>query len=681
VTVTSRCGTPGHRGSAVTLNNVGDTTGSTAAAPLPSSGQGNTGRTDEPLVGQLLDGRYRVESRIARGGMATVYAATDMRLERLVALKVMHPSFAEDPEFVGRFVREARSAARLSDPHVVAVFDQGETASGVVYLVMEFVDGRTLRDIIREQGRLTPSQALTILEPVAEALAAAHRAGLIHRDIKPENVLVDDRGRVKVADFGLARAVTPSTTSAATQGLLIGTVAYLSPEQVESGSATARSDVYGAGVLLFELVTGRVPFSGETPLAVAYKHVNHDVPLPSEVVPGIPAQVDALVERATARDASERFADGAALLAAIRTARTVLPAPTPLSQADTVIVDRSAGAAAVGGVVIDNATRQNTAVLPAPSEASDVAADDEPPGPPRKRRGRRWFFRLLLLIVVAALAVGGYLIWHQLQQVAVPDVVNRTPQQASTLLTRSGLKLAIAGQTFSETIAPGRVVSTSPLAGAKASKGATINALISKGPERHAVPSVKGLTPVAATAALQAQHLNVGVTSYAYDDVVTKGLVIRTNPVQGTPLRRNAAVDLVVSKGPAPVPMPNVVGKTQAQATALLAANGLTVATVTKTYSSTVLANVVMSATPHAGATVFRGSTVALVVSKGPPPVTVPGVRDLPVAQAVRELESRGLHVALTYPFGSAVLGRVLAQSPSAGSVVPRGTTVTLRVV
>ena len=271
-----------------------DRGGSTA----PSGSAGASGPSD-PLIGTLVDGRYQVVARIARGGMATVYEAVDTRLDRTVALKMMSAALAEDPGFVTRFRREARAAAQLSHPHVVGVFDQGE-AAGIPYLAMEYVPGRTLRDVLRDYGALTPEQALTVLDPVLEALSAAHDAGFVHRDIKPENILISDDGRVKVTDFGLARAVTNNTT--ATQGMIIGTVAYLSPEHVERGDADARSDVYGAGICLFEMVTGQVPFAADSPITVAYQHVNTDVPPPSSLRPTIPPDVDALVATATRRD-------------------------------------------------------------------------------------------------------------------------------------------------------------------------------------------------------------------------------------------------------------------------------------------------------------------------------------------------------------------------------------------
>ena len=267
----------------------------------------------DPLVGRVVDGRYRIGPRIARGGMASVYEATDLRLDRVCAVKVMHPGLGDDEEFAARFVREARSAARLDHPNVVAVFDQGHD-DGTVFLVMEYVAGHTLRDVIRKESPMSPSRALALVEPILSALAHAHRAGLIHRDVKPENVLIADDGRVKVADFGLAKAVSADTQHTATGGVLIGTVSYLAPELVVDGRSDARADVYAAGVLIYELLTGSKPHEGESPIAVAYKHVHEDVPPPSRSAPGIPAYLDALVARATARDLDQRPADAGVLL-------------------------------------------------------------------------------------------------------------------------------------------------------------------------------------------------------------------------------------------------------------------------------------------------------------------------------------------------------------------------------
>ncbi|MEU8269225.1 protein kinase, partial [Sphaerisporangium sp. NPDC049002] len=276
----------------------------------------------DPLVGRLLDGRYRVESRIARGGMAAVYLALDIRLDRTVALKVMHRSLAEDPDFVRRFIGEAKSVASLSHPNVVHVFDQG-TDGDHVYLSMEYVPGRTLRDVLRERKRLPAREALEIMIPVLAALGAAHQAGMVHRDVKPENVLLTDDGRVKVVDFGLARAIEAGNQTRT--GVMIGTIAYMSPEQVTAGVADARSDVYAAGVMLFELLTGRQPYQGDNPMSVAYRHVHDRVPAPSSLAGDVPPLLDTLVLSATDRDQNRRPADATALLVAAVDAHRMLP--------------------------------------------------------------------------------------------------------------------------------------------------------------------------------------------------------------------------------------------------------------------------------------------------------------------------------------------------------------------
>ena len=277
----------------------------------------------DPLVGLLLEGRYRLEERLARGGLSTVYVATDLRRHATVAVKVMAQHLVHDASFVDRFTREARAAAMLSHPNVVSVSDQGSD-QGLVYLVMELVRGRTLRDLLAARGRLSVAESFAVLEPVLAGLTAAHRAGIVHRDVKPENVLIGVDGTVKLADFGLARAIVGPGQTRLSGGVLIGTVAYLPPEQLESGLADARSDVYSAGVMLYEMLTGHPPFAGDTPLAVAYQHVHHDVPAPSEEVGGLPRMIDELVARTTRRDPSGRPVDAGAFLAELGHVRTDL---------------------------------------------------------------------------------------------------------------------------------------------------------------------------------------------------------------------------------------------------------------------------------------------------------------------------------------------------------------------
>ena len=621
-------------------------------------------RVADPLVGRVVDGRYRVERRIARGGMATVYEALDTRLDRVVALKIMHPGLADDADFVSRFVREAKSAARLTDPHVVAVYDQGED-DGLVYLVMEFVPGRTVRDVLRQYGRLSAEQALTIIDPVLQALEAAHRAGFVHRDVKPENVLLTDDGRVKVADFGLARAISAATSTAATQGLLIGTVAYLSPEQVERGIADARSDVYGAGILLYEMVTGSVPYAGETPLAVAYQHVNAEVPVPSSIRGDVPAQIDALVGTATQRDPDNRFPDAVSFLEAVRRARASLPAPRPFGDQDAP-------------------AQSQTLVVPLVTDPLNPGAVPSAAGttalrPPTRRRSKAPLVLLIVLALGAALAAGAWFLGAA-KSVQVPTLVNLTPAQAQSKLTPLSLKLDATQTDFSETVKAGTIIRTDPSAGADSREGSTVTAIVSKGPERFTVPQVAGMTVDDATTALTDDSLVVGTTTQAYNASIPTGAVVTSNPAPGTKLKRGQAVNLVVSKGPAPVPVPKVVGKSQAQATSVLTNAGLKV-TSSQDWSKTISAGNVISSDPAAGVVVPKGGTVTIVVSKGPPPVLVPDVYKMAEADAKSALESAGFVVKIIYPIGITPFGRVVAQSPAAGKSLPWGSTIEIQVV
>ena len=635
-------------------------------------------RSTDALVGRVVDGRYRVESRLARGGMATVYQALDLRLDRIVALKVMHASLADDANFVSRFQREAKSAARLSDQHVVAVYDQGED-DGLVYLAMEYVPGRTVRDVLRQHGRLSAEQALTILDPVLQALEAAHRAGFVHRDVKPENVLLTDDGRVKVADFGLARAISAATSTAATQGMLIGTVAYLSPEQVERGIADARSDVYGAGILLYEMVTGTVPFAGETPLSVAYQHVNAVVPVPSSVRPGTPAQLDALVARSTARDPDNRYPDAASFLADVRETKRALPVPRPFG-----VLDDSTTAAtlvvplAVNAFTGEYAAAGVQAAYRDPTTAPSAAQAAKTKGPKRKRR--RGPIALLLVLLLAAGVAGGAWYLGVTKTVQVPTVAGLTAEEASAKLTPLGLALDATAQDFSETVKSGDIIKTDPGPGTDVREGATIIAIVSQGPERYGVPQVAGMSLDEATAAIEGSSLTVGKITKDWSEKIGKSLVISSAPKPTTPLKNGQAVALVISKGPAPVTIPRLVGKTKADATAALKSAGLE-ARYAEDYSKTVAEGSVISSTPRAGTTVPRGGAVTLVISKGPPLVTVPDVFDKKAADAERQLTSLGFRVVLEYPLILTPRDRVAIQSIEADTQVPWGSSITLTIV
>jgi serine/threonine-protein kinase len=630
----------------------------------------------DALVGQVLDGRYQVESRIARGGMATVYKALDRRLDRIVALKVMHPALAEDEEFVRRFIREARSAARLSHPNVVSVFDQGEDG-GHVFLAMEYVEGRTLRAVLRERGRLSAAQALAVLEPVLAALAAAHRAGLVHRDVKPENVLLADDGRVKVADFGLARAVTGANLTGTT-GVLIGTVAYLAPEQVEHGKADARTDVYSAGILLFEMLVGRPPYDGETALSVAYKHVNADVPAPSTLVGGVPENVDTLVRTATRRDPAARYADAEAfLIDAARVRRggvpndpgpVVAPSRPGVGDAPTTAVPRALPASAD--------TVHHTQVLPPlPAEGGP----DVPPDPqPRtgRWRPRRGLIAALIIVLLAVLAgVGGW--WYGAGRYTHAPAVLKLDQTAATAKLRTdGLKVHLGSPVFSDVVDKDLVASQTPAPGDRVRKGGTVTLHLSKGPEVYAVPDLAGSTLDAAKSALAATHLAVGDVTEQYSDTVAKGQVISTDPAPGTVIRHDTAVSLVVSKGVQPVTVPNVANASQADATKALTGALLKVK-VAQANSTTVPKGSVISQDVAPGTVVPKGTTVTITVSQGPPMVAVPDVVGQNVQQATQVLQAAGFQVAVVRaPFGP---GKVYDQSPKGQA--PQGSKVTLYVV
>ena len=617
----------------------------------------------DPLVDRLLDGRYAIEARLARGGMASVYLATDVRLERRVAVKVMHAGLAEDPEFVARFNREARAAARLSHPAVVSVYDQG-TDDGHVFLVMEYVAGTTLRDVLRDRGKLTPAEAVAVMDYVLAALEAAHAAGLVHRDVKPENVLITPDGRVKVADFGLARAVAGNNLTG-DDGMLLGTASYVSPEQVRDGAADARSDVYSAGVLLFELLTGTVPFSAESPLSVAYKHLSDDVPPPSSRSAGIPRELDAVVQTATAREQSARFADGGAMHRALDQARDTLGlhGVVPAPPGDNTINLARARAPMPPSTAMTGGGGQQTIAL--------QADDDE------GREPRRWPFVLVAILVLSAIAgVGGW--WLAVGRYThAPSVIGVTYTQAASTLDHAGLHAQRGSEVYSKTVAAGLVVSQDPGGGTRVHRGATITLHLSRGPSNVSVPDVSGESVHAATAALHAVNLTVAGRDEAYSTIVPAGKVIRTNPPAGQTISVEKGVRLVVSKGARPVDVPDVSGKTYAEAASMLQAVHLR-PKQREVYSDTVAVGRVVSTTPPAGSTAHVGDTVIVNVSKGPRPVQVPDVVGMKDGDAKKILEHAGFKVReQRLPGGP---HEVLHQNPGGGSFAPPGSTINIYV-
>ncbi|MFF2267225.1 Stk1 family PASTA domain-containing Ser/Thr kinase [Cellulosimicrobium cellulans] len=670
--------------------------------------------TTDPLVGRLVDGRYEVVSRIARGGMATVYLAVDRRLEREVALKVMHAHLAEGAsgaDFVSRFRREARAAARLTHPGLVAVYDQGLDGD-TSYLTMEYVAGSNLRRAMLTERTLPLGRTLDVLEDVLDALAAAHRAGLVHRDIKPENVLVDTEGRLKVTDFGLARAVNEVT--ATTTGTILGTVAYLSPELIATGACDARTDVYAVGILAYEMLLGTVPHTGTTPIQVAFQHVNNDVPPPSDVAPWIPPEVDDLLCALAARDPADRPADAGAALALVRSVRAELD-PADLERR----VDPPAAAGAVGttqsaepGPTAEHRSAataplaalslqdREAAGLTEPLAVGHVIAPTTRPGPPpppappsaarRRGRGRALVWSLVVLLVLAGVG-GGAAWWFSSGPGAytqVPDgLVEVSRTEAAAILDGASLDHTVE-ERYDDTVPEGAVVETDPPAGEPVRKDGSVQLVVSKGVRMLTVPTgLVGATEVDATSALEGADLTVGDPVAKAHDEVPAGQVMAVtdgdgNPIEeGATIRHDVPVVLTVSSGPAPVVVPQVTGSQKDAAVKALEDQGL-VPAVTEEYSETVAAGLVIRQDPEQGSDAHRTDTVNLVVSLGPPLVEVPDTYGTNVKAAEKALREAGFEVEVRHPQGISPLNIVYAQDPPGGDgrTAPKGSTIVINV-
>lgn len=640
--------------------------------------------------GTLLDGRYRVGSAIARGGMSTVYRGLDLRLDRPVAIKVMSPSYAADPTFLARFEREARLSAGLAHPGVVGVHDFGRDGD-LVYLVMELVDGGTLRDLLRQRGALDAATTAAVLQPLLSALAAAHAAGLVHRDVKPENVLISAAGTVKIADFGLVRPLHSATL--ATGDVILGTVAYLAPEQVETGAADPRTDVYAAGIVAWEMLTGHPPYSGDSPMAIAYAHVHRDVPPPSTALPdgtalpdatALPDELDRLVVAATRRDPAARPRDAAAFLAALNDVRERAglaavrvpvphrPPPVPAAAADDVEPgtgsDPDEGTRVLSAPrVPDRGTRPGQGTLQAPPVDRNADRDaGRPPGRSPLRR-RAWVVGLIAVLVLGLVAAaGGW--WFSGRWTAAPTVVGLTRAAAENAVRDAGLTPLVIDR-HDDAVPSGQVAASDPTAGARVLSGADVQLTVSSG--RPVVPTIAPGTPVdIATGTLSAADLTprTGDTP-AHDDAVPAGSVLRTDPAAGTTLTVGADVTLVLSAGPAPVDVPDVIGRSQADATGVLTAAGLRAGTITSRFDADVDAGTVLQTDPGVGRQAPRGSAVDLTVAES---LTVPTLRGTPVDRARTELEATGWQVTVGTPvFDAGVDGGSVVRSD-----LPAGTRV-----
>ncbi len=627
----------------------------------------------------IIDGRYRVISRLGSGGMADVYLAEDQMLGRQLAVKLLHHHFAEDQEFVERFRREASSAAALSHPNIVAIFDRGEW-NGTYYIAMEYVAGRSLKTVVREQGALDPAAAIDIVTQVLRAARFAHKHGVIHRDLKPHNVILDEEGRARVTDFGIAKAGASDMTLT---GSIMGTAQYLSPEQAQGHTVSGRSDLYAVGIILYELLTGSVPFDGETAVAIAFKQVSAEPRPPSELQPGVSAALDAVVLRALAKDPARRFADADEFITALQQARAALPisagsafagaiAGTALAAGEPYAAPPGAGPGAAAPFP------ESGALLLPPADGNGGENGRPPEDEDAQRRRRRWLLWGSALLLVAALVVLGLLLASSGGKVVVPEVVGQTEGVALARLRAANLD-PVASTSASATVPGGVVIRATPASGSEVGKGARVSILVSAGPGTAALPGVDGLTVDAAESKLRKAGFKP-TTQEQSSAKVAQGRVISTDPSAGIVVQVGSPVTVFVSSGPAQVHVPDVTGQTQKAAEANLTSAALAVGAITLQVSASQPPETVLSQSPAAPATLPEGGKVNLVVAQAPKEAAVPGVVGRSEVAATTALEKVGFTAkTITEPTSEpARVGHVLKQNPSAGAHARKGATVTI---
>jgi serine/threonine-protein kinase len=624
------------------------------------------------LTGEVIDGRYQLTRVVASGGMATIYSALDLRLDRQVAVKVMHPHLAQDEQFVSRFIREAKAAASLSHPNIVSVLDQGWNQGGIpcVFIVMELVEGATLRDYLHEQGSLTVERALQIMTPVASALAAAHKLGITHRDIKPENILVSKEGRIKIADFGLARGALLGNTMTAESSVILGSVSYLSPEQVQRGVADARSDVYSLGIVLFEILTGQKPYQGDDPVQIAIRHVNERVPAPSTLKSTISAEVDALVLSATDIDPDKRPRDAGVLLEQIRELSEKLD---PRKRQLSLELD-------LPPLPLKPAAKEKKSKFSTPAKKEETPVKKEKTAQTKKKQvsARVQRNRRIAALIAIIIGVG---IWYGLlgpgSKVVVPSLAGLTIKEATSTLKDLGLSLDVATEEFSEDIPDGKIITSSPAGGGRVSPNGTVEVTISKGKERYAVPNLQGLKQDVAEQQLKDNKLVLGDVKEEFSTEFPKGFIMRSEPASGERVKRDSQVNLVISLGVEQVSFADYKGKSGEQALNELSDAGFDVKTK-YVYSEDLPIGAVISQTPGAGQ-IDKGSTITLLVSKGSEFVFVPNVFSVSEAKAVAALKDLDLKPNVK-KVGNKKTKVVTNVSPKVGTKVKRGSTVTITV-
>ena len=640
------------------------------------------------LTGELIDGRYQLIRQMAAGGMATIYEALDTRLDRKVAVKVMHPHLAQDEQFVERFIREARASAALSHPNIVSVQDQGwnQHGSPAVFLVMELVEGHTLREYLNEQGALSVDAGIKFLLPVLSALAAAHKMGIVHRDIKPDNILISKEGRIKIADFGLAKGPLLGTTMTAESSIVLGSVSYLSPEQVQRGIADARSDVYSAGITAFEIFTGEKPFAGDEPIQIAYMHVNDRVPLMSTKRSGIPPELDQLIYRATNSDPDARPRDGGEFHQVLTSiAQALDPNQKQLSlELDIPIAPMRPASKKPSRRERARIEKEKTVAIKKTEDTSENTRADGKETTAQLRKKRKLSKRVRRNRYIAAgLAIAlGVFGWYVLvgpgSKVVVPSIVGATEKEATNALTPLGLTLVITEKRFDEEISNGQIIESDPAGGGKVDAGGAVKAIISKGPERYVIPALVGLTPEAAVNLLAKYPVKVGELKELYNDKTPKGFVISSSPATGEKVKRDATIDLLISKGVETLDVASYVGKSADQALNELTDAGFSVDSVDQ-FSENVLAGAVISQVPSGGAPLAKGAKITLTISKGSQYVFIPNVFSLTEAKARAALTDLELKV-IVKKIGAKKVKAVTNIAPKVGTKVKRGSTVTITV-
>jgi serine/threonine-protein kinase len=628
------------------------------------------------LTGELIDGRYQLLRQVANGGMASIYEAIDTRLDRKVAVKIMHPHLAQDEAFVSRFIKEAKAAAALSHPNIVAVMDQGWNQSGVpaVFLVMELIDGHTLREYLNERGKFEIKDAINYLTPILSALSAAHALGIVHRDVKPENILISKEGRVKIADFGLARGELIGSTMTAETSVILGSVSYLSPEQVQRGVADSRSDVYAAGVVAYEMITGEKPFSADTPIQIAYMHVNEEIPRVRSKRKEVPQELDNLIASATAKNPDERPRTATQFLDRLQQIQIDLdPRKNQMDLGLDLPVEP-----------IREKPRKKAKVETTPEPAAVVVEttkeirrreEKKQRASKRVRRNRK-----VALILAIALGIGGW--WGLVgpgSRVVVPSTVGGSFDEATSVFSPLGITAVVIENRFDEDVAKGKIIESIPAGGGKVDAGGSVKLIVSKGPERYVVPRTTGLTPEAAQVALKKYPLLIGTINEVFNTDIPKGFVISSTPLSGSSVKPDTKVNLLVSKGIEQVALASYLGKSGEQALNELTEAGFNVE-AGYAFNEIVPELAVISQTPAGGASANKGGKVTILISKGTRYTFIPRTLiTMDAAAGKALLESLGLKVKVL-SIGNNKSKTVKRVSPVVNTKVKRGSLVTITV-